>query len=225
MLNEAVAGRSAELLRSASTFPAVRERALLLIGKFALERGDARSAAMAWREAAALGESAIPAACLQFLRRHRQRASLARGAARLRCPNPDCLEHGRPGGRNIQLVRLYGRSDTPLWTCTTCGCRFTSRRGTLEFRLRTPSAQLRSIITGLLDGDSVTTTAKRAGCTPGTVRRVADRITAGGPETVDDIARLTGRSRTAIRRALRSRDVQGRSDSMQRSRKERQPTA
>jgi len=60
------------------------------------------------------------------------------------CPNPDCDNHGNADSSLHALVGHGQRgADGIQWLkCQACGKRFSSRRGTALYRLRTPAAQI-----------------------------------------------------------------------------------
>ena len=91
------------------------------------------------------------------------------------CPNQECKDYGRRGGGNIALDRVYGKQDTALLRCRTCGRTFSENRGTPFFRLQTPRETILKALAMLVERGSIRGTGRAMGVTKDTISRWLDR--------------------------------------------------
>lgn len=99
------------------------------------------------------------------------------------CPNQDCKDYGKKGGENIALDRFYGKKNTALLKCKTCGTTFSENRGTPFFGLHTPKDTVLQCLAMLVERGSIRGTARAMGVSKDTVSRWLNRA-AGHVEEV-----------------------------------------
>lgn len=91
------------------------------------------------------------------------------------CPNTDCKDYGKKGNGNIALDRVYGKQDTALLRCRTCGKTFSETRETPFFRLQSPKERVLRALAMLMERGSIRGTARAVGVTKDTVSRWLER--------------------------------------------------
>jgi len=174
-------------LEAAAAFPVTRGRALLLLGRLAVDRGRFESANCYWKAALKAGQEEADS-YLGYLARHRIKVAREKTARSIGCPNGSCQLRGRKARGNIVLVRTYGQRSTPLWRCRACGATFSGNRTGLLFRSRLPEATAYRIVAELLSGKAERQVAAEVHCSRTTVHRLALRAAELGPPVVDEVA-------------------------------------
>jgi transposase-like protein len=95
------------------------------------------------------------------------------------CPNKTCRNYGRVGPDN-QIVRAgyYGNGEnkTLMLKCNVCEKRFSIRRGTPLFNLKTDEETFYRTIACLAEGNGLRATARMMGLDKDTVRRWLERV-------------------------------------------------
>lgn len=95
------------------------------------------------------------------------------------CPNETCPNYGRIGPDN-QIVRAgyYGKDEkkTQMFKCKVCGKRFSIRRGTPLFNLKTDEETFYRTIASLAEGKGLRATARSISIDKDTVRRWLEKV-------------------------------------------------
>jgi transposase-like protein len=76
------------------------------------------------------------------------------------CPNPECEDYGEIGKDNIIHHCSYGKNNTDLWKCKSCGKTFSENKGTPFFGLKTSKGEILQSIRCLVDGNGISATAR-----------------------------------------------------------------
>ena len=99
------------------------------------------------------------------------------------CPNGDCADFNRFDGGNLSVVEWMGKDKRiRRLYCTTCGTRFSERRGSLMEYTKLPADNVVRIVKCLGHGCSIEATADICEVDPRTVQRVLERA---GPRAAD----------------------------------------
>jgi hypothetical protein len=85
------------------------------------------------------------------------------------CWNEDCPDYGKKGQGNIQLHDRKGGKDMAILKCKTCKQRFSERRGTFFFGLRTPKAEILRALSLLPEKGSIRAVSRVTGFDKGTI--------------------------------------------------------
>ena len=92
------------------------------------------------------------------------------------CPNKDCANYGRVGPANQVIgAGCYGKQQTQLLECKVCGQRFSARRGTPLFDLKTDEQTFYEVIACLAEGNGLRATARIKNVDKDTVAAWLDR--------------------------------------------------
>lgn len=91
------------------------------------------------------------------------------------CPNPECLDYGRIDKGNIAVKERYGRKNTALLLCKTCGRTFSENRGTPFFGLHATREEFLQAIGMLVEKGSIRGVARATGRSINTIRLWLDR--------------------------------------------------
>jgi transposase-like protein len=92
------------------------------------------------------------------------------------CPNKDCANYGRVGADNQVIgAGRYGKQETQLLKCKVCGQRFSARRGTPLFDLKTDEQTFYEVIACLAEGNGIRATARIKNVDKDTVTAWLDR--------------------------------------------------
>lgn len=96
--------------------------------------------------------------------------------ADLACPNPDCCDFNRFAVGNLSVVEWTGK-DKPIRRlyCSSCGHRFSERRGTLREYSKLPEATVVRIVKCLRYGCTLEAAADICEVDPRTVERILER--------------------------------------------------
>ena len=77
------------------------------------------------------------------------------------CPNQDCANYGTVGPDNQVIgAGRYGKQQGQLLKCKVCGQRFSTRRGTPLFDLKTDEQTFYDVIACLAEGNGIRATAR-----------------------------------------------------------------
>jgi hypothetical protein len=92
------------------------------------------------------------------------------------CPNQDCANYGQVGPDN-QVIGAghYGKQQGQLLKCKVCGQRFSTRRGTPLFDLKTDEQTFYDVIACLAEGNGIRATARIKNVDKDTVAAWLDR--------------------------------------------------
>ena len=109
--------------------------------------------------------------------KHRARAAQADPApGDLACPNPDCSDFNRFGLGNLSVVEWTGKhKQIRRLYCSTCGHRFSERRGSVLEATKLPEATIVRIIKCLGHGCSIEATADICEVDTRSVQRILER--------------------------------------------------
>lgn len=92
------------------------------------------------------------------------------------CPYEDCPMYGRVGAGNIWRHGTYGGNrGKKRFICRACGRTFSSTRGTMFYKLRTPRETILRALAMLVERGSIRGTARAMGVSKDTVCRWLDR--------------------------------------------------
>ncbi len=96
--------------------------------------------------------------------------------ADLACPNPDCCDFNRFSAGNLSVVEWTGKDKhIRRLDCSSCGHRFSERRGTLREYGKLPEATVVRIVKCLRYGCTLEATADICEVDPRTVGRILQR--------------------------------------------------
>ncbi len=90
------------------------------------------------------------------------------------CRNDECKDFGKQGKGNIVLKERYGKNNTALLKCTTCGHCFSETRGTVFFCLNTPREEVLRTLAMIPEKGSIRGTARASGHDTNTICRWLD---------------------------------------------------
>ena len=77
------------------------------------------------------------------------------------CPNEGCSNYGKVGPDNHVIgAGRYGKQQTQMLKCKICGQRFSARRGTPLFDLKTDEQTFYDVIACLAEGNGIRATAR-----------------------------------------------------------------
>jgi transposase-like protein len=94
----------------------------------------------------------------------------------LACPNPDCCDFNRFAADNLSVVEWTGKhKHIRRLYCSSCGHRFSERRGTLRQYSKRPEATVVRIVKCLRYGCTLEATADICEVDPRTVARILGR--------------------------------------------------
>ena len=94
----------------------------------------------------------------------------------LACPNPDCCDFNRFGAGNLSVVEWIGKhKHIRRLYCSSCGHRFSERRGTLMRYTKLPEPTVVRVVKCLGHGCSVAATADICDVDPRSVARLLER--------------------------------------------------
>jgi LacI family transcriptional regulator len=80
------------------------------------------------------------------------------------CVNSQCADAGKRNGGNIAWIQWSGKSkDIRFVRCSSCGARFSERKGTPMFRAQLPQKEIEAIAQHLMEGDGQRKTARLTG--------------------------------------------------------------
>lgn|SRR5512142_1493742 len=97
-------------------------------------------------------------------------------SADLACPNPDCCDFNRFAAGNLSVVEWTGKDKhIRRLYCSSCGHRFSERRGTLREYSKLPEATVVRIVKCLRYGCTLEATADICEVDPRTVGRILQR--------------------------------------------------
>jgi transposase-like protein len=92
------------------------------------------------------------------------------------CPNQDCVNYGKAGPDNQVIgAGRYGKQPGQLLKCKVCGQRFSARRGTPLFDLKTDEQTFYDVIACLAEGNGIRATARIKNVDKDTVAAWLDR--------------------------------------------------
>src|SRR3954469_7245097 len=96
--------------------------------------------------------------------------------ADLACPNPDCCDFNRFAAENLSVAEWTGKDKRiRRLYCSSCGRRFSERRGTLREYSKLPEATVVRVVKGLRYGCTREATADICEVDPRTVARALER--------------------------------------------------
>jgi len=84
------------------------------------------------------------------------------------------------GSDRIYVCQVYGRRRTRFLRCRACGYRFSERRGTPIFNLKTDEAKIAKAIRYIAEGHSIRSTARKLGMDKNTLCRILERMRPDG---------------------------------------------
>ena len=76
------------------------------------------------------------------------------------CPNPDCKDFGKRNQKNVTTSTTYGKNNTRLLRCKTCGNRFSENRNTVFFNSNYSKETIQHIIKAIAEGNTIRGTAR-----------------------------------------------------------------
>jgi transposase-like protein len=92
------------------------------------------------------------------------------------CHNSACSDVGKRGHGNLTVTMRYGLDKSRrMLRCSTCGARFSERKGTPLFGTRLPVKTMTSVLAHVAEGIGTRKTARPTGVHPDTVARYARR--------------------------------------------------
>lgn len=107
------------------------------------------------------------------------------------CPNHDCQDYGKVGTNNLIHQRNYGKQDTRLLKCKSCGKTFSANKGTPFWGLRTKRNVVLQAIKCIVEGNGISATARIIGVKEETVlewlRRMAEHVEAVNYYLIHDL--------------------------------------
>jgi len=135
---------------------------------------DARAACMAERQSNGVKvvEPAVPVVWSSGKSRRRRRKEVT--SAGYSCPNAQCAYYQVTDGARHALVSHGWRGQRERirqWCCQACGTRFTSRRNTALYWLKTPSAEVGLVMTALGEGMDLAAGSRTFGYAVTTIAR------------------------------------------------------
>ena len=92
--------------------------------------------------------------------------------ATLACVNAACQLFRQTGQRNLVVRKTYGRDELRLLRCRRCGEEFSERRGTALCNTKVSEAKASEVIDHLVEGCSVSATARLTKVCKATVARL-----------------------------------------------------
>lgn len=127
------------------------------------------------------------------------------------CQNPECPDDGKRGQGNLSVTAHYGPENRRrMLRCTTCGARFSERKGTPLFDTRLPEEKVVAILSHLAEGCGVRKTSRLVGVHPDTVTRYALRAGEHAQQLHDELVAFSpGDARGAVRRKMGLRRQEG----------------
>ncbi len=90
----------------------------------------------------------------------------------LACVNAECHLFRQTGYGNLVVRKTYGRDELRLLRCRRCGEEFSERRGTALFNTKVSEAKASEVIAHLVEGCSVSSTARLTKVCKATVARL-----------------------------------------------------
>lgn len=90
----------------------------------------------------------------------------------LACVNSACQLFGQAGHGNLVVRKTYGRAELRLLRCRRCREEFSERRGTALFNTKVPETKASEIVDHLVEGCSVSSTARLTNVCKATVARL-----------------------------------------------------
>jgi transposase-like protein len=90
------------------------------------------------------------------------------------CWHKDCPDYGKKGSRNIVLKEFYGKNNTALLKCRTCGHCFSETRGTPFFGLTTPWEEVVRTLAQIPEKGSIRGVARSSGHDKSTICKWVD---------------------------------------------------
>lgn len=93
------------------------------------------------------------------------------------------------GSERVYVCQVYGKRRTRFLRCRACGYRFSERRGTPFFNLKTDEAKIAKAIRYIAQGHSIRSTAKKLGVDKNTLCRILERMRPDG-RTTDYLLRV-----------------------------------
>jgi len=90
------------------------------------------------------------------------------------CWHSDCPDYGKKCSGNIVIKEYYGKNDTALLKCRTCGHCFSETRGTPFFGLTTPWNEVVRTLAQIPEKGSIRGVARSSGHDKGTICKWVD---------------------------------------------------
>jgi transposase-like protein len=90
----------------------------------------------------------------------------------LACVNAECQHFRQTGQGNLVVRKTYGHDELRLLRCRRCGEEFSERRGTALFNTKVSEAKASDVIDHLVEGCSVSATARLTKVCKATVARL-----------------------------------------------------
>lgn len=98
-------------------------------------------------------------------------------AKKLFCPKEACKNYSKKGKGNIIFVWKYGKGDTQnLFKCTTCGTKFSERRGTPLYDFKLEEEKILQVLRCLVEGNGIRATARIVGVDKDTVSKIVRKF-------------------------------------------------
>ena len=124
--------------------------------------------------------------------------------SRFCCQSPGCWSHGKRNAGNLYVRARYGKHQTRLLCCKTCGARFSERKGTPLFGSKLSAEKSLSVLEHLVEDCGIRQTARLVRVNRKTVERLARKA---GPHAKALHDERVSFSRSDVRGAVRRERV------------------
>lgn len=127
------------------------------------------------------------------------------------CQNAACDDHGKRGAGNLSVCDRYGpNKERRMLYCSTCGGRFSERKGTPLFGARLPEKDIVSVLAHIAEGCGVRKTSRLVGVHTNTVIRYSALAGQHAKELHDELVAFSpSDTRGPVRRKVGLRGQEG----------------